>query len=376
MSLESLIEKKGEGMLADGRLTLAAQAGWTVVIAADTDTWDTVKRGFARLLGQGSVEQAQLGERRLEETREQLDGVAQAQREEVRTTLAERWAGRLADLMEEQDVEADLRTLVKEIQAALPARVVSAFDHAVTIEKDMSLQAAYGDEVTQSINRAVSAEPDQTTLLPRLRDPVLELQELDGNVSAQVSLVSWIGEAGNAPAARDQFVWLVPVCERVLGPEHPDTLAARGELAYWTGRAGDAPAARDQFAWLVPVCERVLGPEHLDTLTSRHNLANYVGYTGDAAGARDQFAELVSARERILGPDHPDTLATRHQLAYWTAQVGDVAGARDQFAALLSAYEEVLGSEHPDTLATRASLAQLTDTKPRRFGLGRWRRAH
>ena len=49
---------------------------------------------------------------------------------------------------------------------------------------------------------------------------------------------------------------------RVLGPEHPDTLPARGNLARWTGEAGDAAGARDQFAALLPVRERVLGPEH------------------------------------------------------------------------------------------------------------------
>ena len=61
--------------------------------------------------------------------------------------------------------------------------------------------------------------------------------------------------------------------ERVLGPEHPHTLATRGNLADWTGKAGDAAAARDLFAELLPVYERVLGPEHPDTLDSRRELA-------------------------------------------------------------------------------------------------------
>ena len=30
-----------------------------------------------------------------------------------------------------------------------------------------------------------------------------------------------------------------PSCERVLGPEHPDTLAARSSFAYWTAKAND-----------------------------------------------------------------------------------------------------------------------------------------
>ena len=47
-----------------------------------------------------------------------------------------------------------------------------------------------------------------------------------------------------------------------MGPEHPDTLAARGNLADWTGEAGDAAGARDQFAALLPIVERV-GPRTL-----------------------------------------------------------------------------------------------------------------
>ena len=42
----------------------------------------------------------------------------------------------------------------------------------------------------------------------------------------------------------------------------PHTLAVRDDLAYWTGEAGDTAGARDQFAALLPVIERILGPDH------------------------------------------------------------------------------------------------------------------
>jgi hypothetical protein len=45
--------------------------------------------------------------------------------------------------------------------------------------------------------------------------------------------------AGDAAAARDQFAALLPVTERVLGAEHPDTLDVRASLARWTSRADD-----------------------------------------------------------------------------------------------------------------------------------------
>ena len=127
----------------------------------------------------------------------------------------------------------------------------------------------------------------------------------------------------SAARARDCHAGMLPIRERVLGAEHPDTLTTRANLATWTGRAGDAAGARDQFAALLLTRERVLGAEHPDTLTTRHDLANWTGEAGDAAGARDQFAELLPIQVRVSGPEHPDTLTTRRNLASWTGQTED-----------------------------------------------------
>jgi hypothetical protein len=67
---------------------------------------------------------------------------------------------------------------------------------------------------------------------------------------------------------------LLPMRERISGPEHPSKLAAPYKFARWTGRAGDPAAARDPLANSRPMYERVLGPEYLDTLAIRSNLAN------------------------------------------------------------------------------------------------------
>ena len=97
-----------------------------------------------------------------------------------------------------------------------------------------------------------------------------------------------------------------------------------------TGEAGDAAGARDQLAALFPVRERVLGPEHPYTLATRHNLADWTGEAGDAAWARDQLAALLPIVERILGPEHPHTLAARGNLADWTRRATRAAQAGDR----------------------------------------------
>ena len=130
------------------------------------------------------------------------------------------------------------------------------------------------------------------------------------------------------------------------------------------------PAARDQFAALLPISERVLGPEHPDTLSPRVNLARWTGEAGDAAAARDLFAALLPIRERVLGPEHPDTLAIRYQLARWTGEAGDAAAARDQYIALLPIVERVRldwakqSTLVPRELAPTCSLASGSHDKP------------
>ena len=245
-------------MRAERLLALTALAGRIVVVAAATDEWETVQRGFAQLLGRGDAEQTRLTEQLLTETCEQLTGAAATYAGQIRTTLAEQWAGRLADLLEKNpDAEAELQALVREIQAVPRAEMRSASNHEVSATDFVSTDAA--------------GRP---------------APEHRGTLAARSELAYSIGQAGDTAAARDQFAALVPVAERVLGPEHPDTLAARASLAYWTAQAGDTAAARDQFAALVPVAERVLGPEHPATMTNRHNLANFAGYAGDAGWRR------------------------------------------------------------------------------------------
>jgi tetratricopeptide repeat protein len=319
-------------MLAERLLALTALAGRMVVVAAATDEWETARRGFAQLMGRGDAKQTRLTEAQLQATREQLIGAVGADAGVIRTTLARRWAGRLADLLEENpDAEAELQALVREIQAVPHAEVRSASSQAASTNGVASTNAA--------------AEP---------------APEHPGALAARSELAYSTGQAGEAAAARDQFASLVPVAERVLGPEHPDTLTNRHNLANFAGYAGDATAARDQFARLLPVRERVFGADSPDTLAARFNLAYWTGRAGDAAAARDQFAELLPVRERVSGPDHPDTLATREELAYWTGYAGDPAAARDQFAALLLVRQRILSPEDAEILAIWYQLAYWT----------------
>ena len=59
-------------MSGDVLIALAQFAGQTVAQAAITDVWEAVRGRFARLIGRGDIRKAEVAERWLAQTREQL----------------------------------------------------------------------------------------------------------------------------------------------------------------------------------------------------------------------------------------------------------------------------------------------------------------
>lgn len=144
-------------MLAEGLVALALFAGQTLAAAAITDVWESARHRFARLLGRGDEKKTAVAERWLAETREQLTAAAGSDLEPVRAAQAQRWQDRFADLLDEDPgIEADLRALVEEIQAQLPAGVVSAAGHSVAAAGDVNISATSGGVAGGVIHGGVS----------------------------------------------------------------------------------------------------------------------------------------------------------------------------------------------------------------------------
>jgi hypothetical protein len=76
-------------------------------------------------------------------------------------------------------------------------------------------------------------------------------------------------------------------CPCVSGSSGRNTLrlATRNELARWIGRTGDAAGARDKYAALLPMRERVLGPEHQHIVATRDNLAYWTRQAAADSGS-------------------------------------------------------------------------------------------
>ena len=146
--------------MLEALIALAVLAGNTVVTAATTDAWEAARRKFAQLLGRGDAKKEQLADRRLEETRQQLAGVSGQELEKVRADLVTAWQVRMTDLLEEDPgIEAELRAVVEEVRAQLPANVVSSADHAVAAGRDVNISADRGGTAAGVIHGNVTPGP-------------------------------------------------------------------------------------------------------------------------------------------------------------------------------------------------------------------------
>ncbi|MEV7755964.1 tetratricopeptide repeat protein [Streptomyces griseofuscus] len=65
---------------------------------------------------------------------------------------------------------------------------------------------------------------------------------------------------------------------------------------------------------------RVLGEDHPDTLASRNNLAHAYRSAGDLGRAIPLYERMLTDTERVLGDEHPITTAVRGNLAAAVAQ--------------------------------------------------------
>jgi len=142
-------------------IQLAQFAGQTVAAAAITDAWESVRGRFARLLGHGDARKTKVATEWLAQTREQLTVAGPESVEQAKQTVAERWAGRFADLLDEDpSLAVELRALTDDVAARLPEGAVSASGYSVAAGRDVNITASGGGTAAGVIHGNVaSANP-------------------------------------------------------------------------------------------------------------------------------------------------------------------------------------------------------------------------
>jgi tetratricopeptide (TPR) repeat protein len=151
--------------------------------------------------------------------------------------------------------------------------------------------------------------------------------------------------------------------EKVLGPEHPDTLSSVDNLGLILSRQGKYEEAEAIHRWALEGREKVLGPEHPDTLISIDNLGWVLERQGKYEEAEAMHWRALEAKEKVLGPEHPDTLTSVDNLGSVLERQGKYEEAEAMHRRALEAKEKVLGPEHPDTLTSVDNLGSVLESQ-------------
>ena len=79
---------------------------------------------------------------------------------------------------------------------------------------------------------------------------------------------------------------------------------------------GKPGAAESEFRQVLDARLRVLGADHPSTLATRHNIAAILAAQGKPAAAEAEFRQVLDGRLRVLGPDHLDTQTTAESIRH------------------------------------------------------------
>jgi tetratricopeptide (TPR) repeat protein len=151
--------------------------------------------------------------------------------------------------------------------------------------------------------------------------------------------------------------WVQISRARTLGPDHRGTIAAMvclGRALTAGGRPEDAISVLEHAAHR---SERVCGADDDATISARAEHAAACLAAGDPAGAVRLLQQSLAGQHNARGPAHPATLATAARLAGAYLAAGQARHAIAQWQQILTRHEHAAGPEHPDTLAARTSLA-------------------
>src|SRR5690349_9275711 len=122
-----------------------------------------------------------------------------------------------------------------------------------------------------------SAGISASRLLPHVLEATGHVQRLHVAPDRAIYLLTMVAtnlrDIGQLDTSRPPFDRALAIAQTQLGTDHSLTLAARHNLARWLGAAGQPSRAAEQYRDLLTDLLRVLGPDHPDTLATRGNLA-------------------------------------------------------------------------------------------------------
>ncbi|PBC66237.1 tetratricopeptide repeat protein [Streptomyces sp. TLI_235] len=281
-------------------------------------------------------------------------------------TIARIWRITLDQITDREPLSADLlRLLAWYAPDQIPATLLGTLADPPALQAALGLLTAYSmitpDPATGTlaVHRLVQAlartpDPDDphrtTNAIDRARD------------HAATQLHAALPTTWDTPATWPTWRTLLPHIDALAGHAPADTTTASttgilDRAGNFLNNQGQLIRAIGHLRRALADRVRVLGGDHPDTLASRNNLAGAYQSAGDLGRAIPLYEQNLADRVRVLGGDHPSTLASRNNLASAYGSAGDLGRAIPLYEQNLADSERVLGEDHPLTGTVRSNLA-------------------
>jgi tetratricopeptide (TPR) repeat protein len=177
--------------------------------------------------------------------------------------------------------------------------------------------------------------------------------------SIRQTIGSTYRDLGVYPEAEQQIGRALDLRRRVLGKEHPSTLASMSGLGQVYLLEGKYAQAEPLLTNVRAYGRRVWGEAHPDTLLAMNDLAELYRLQGKYEQAEPLILEVLNAQRRSAGEEHPDTLETMNNLGVLYRLQAKYDQAEPLYTRILDVRRRTLGEEHPETLVTGNDLALL-----------------
>jgi tetratricopeptide (TPR) repeat protein len=164
-------------------------------------------------------------------------------------------------------------------------------------------------------------------------------------------------DSGKYSEALECFQKALAIREKVLGEEHPDTVATYNNIALVYSCQENYAKAMEWLQKALAIREKIRGKEHPLTAATYNNIADVYSRQGDYAKGLELYQKALAIREKVLGKEHPDTITTYHGIARIYFYQEDDAKALEWRQKALAIHEKGLENEHPDTATAYNNIA-------------------
>jgi tetratricopeptide (TPR) repeat protein len=204
-----------------------------------------------------------------------------------------------------------------------------------------------------------------------LRDDLDERQRETIAARARAIVVAVQPDDPNDPTTWPHWTRWLPhllILEPTASPD-ADLRQAGAQAAWYLIERAEFGAGADLARRLYESADRVLGPDHPESLRAAHALVRAHAALGEYEQAHNLCQDTVTRYRRILGDDHPDTLRAANVLAVTLLELGQAERALEVNLNVLASRRRVLGNDHHEVLWSANNLAMNL------YALGRYQDA-